>query len=265
LKSFQQEDFYQICAFAANWFEQQLQNETAFEARQFLQARTISKTICDKWNIGFCPAESENDFLAALEAAGFSAGLALLTGLFIHDRKRLQLRAAYTDRLVIPKRDASGKVAGFGARLLTAPTPFIPKYIQSAETCIYSMYDLLFGLDRAKKAIAEKGFVIIAEGYFDVIRLHESGIVNSVSLIGTRIGKGQLSLLRQYSSRILIVFDGDEPGYHGAALLESILKKENYEVAVLHLPANEDPDSILQSAAGNEFDLLLKQDWVAFV
>lgn len=263
-QQFRDEDFYGICQFAANWFEHELDSEKAKHVHSFLNERGINQTIIRKWNLGFCPAGKDNDFLNAIESAGFSPGLALTTGLFFHDRKKLQLRSSFAERLIIPKRDASGKIAGFGARLLSTPSPFVPKYIQSAETPVYSMYSLLFGIDRAAIAIAEKRFAIITEGYFDVILLQEHGIANCVSLIGTRIGKGQIQMLKKYCNRVLIVLDGDGPGIDGSVILQSVLKNENMEVAVFHLNTGEDPDSILRSEKAEWFKTALKKEWIKY-
>lgn len=263
-QQFHDEDFYGICQFAADWFESELNSKKAKHVYSFLKERGINENIIHNWNLGFCPEGKDNDFLHAIESAGFSPGLALTTGLFFHDRKKLRLRSSFAERLIIPKRDLTGKVAGFGARLLSIPSPFVPKYIQSAETSVYSMYSLLFGIDRAAIAIKEKGFAIIAEGYFDVILLQERGIANCVSLIGTRIGKGQVLMLKKHTSRVLIVFDGDGPGIDGSAVVKSVLEKENMEVVVFHLKRGEDPDSILRSEKAEWFKNELMKEWTKY-
>lgn len=258
---FKDEEYFKICAFAADWFAKQLQEEQLPVLHDFFAARSIDENMIREWSIGFCPPESENDFLAALEAAGFSAGLALRTGLFFHDRKKLRLVSSFSGRMIIPKRNINGRIAGFGARLLEPHTHFIAKYIQSAETPVYSMYDLLFGIDRSAEAIAESGFAILTEGYFDVIRMQQHGIRNCIAPIGTRIGKGQLKQLKQSCRKVLLLFDGDKPGQDGAAIVASLLKKEGMETRVIRLPHGHDADSMLISSSANKLKTMLLQNW----
>ena len=144
-----------------------------------------------------------------------------------------------------------GKIRGFGGRVLDGTTP---KYLNSAETPVFSKKDILYGLDTV--AIKEMGFAMIAEGYLDVIMAHQNGYKNTVAPLGTALTVDQIKLLRKYCNRIYLVFDGDAAGERAAIRGAQFLFKEKLSGGIVILPEGEDQDSFLRK--GGDMEAVLR-------
>jgi DNA primase len=144
---------------------------------------------------------------------------------------------------VFPIRDLSGRVLGFGGRVLGEE---LPKYINSPETQIYRKGDSLFGLDIAAPHVRQEDEVILVEGYLDVISLHQGGIRNVIGVLGTALTEDQAKRIRRLSDRCVLVFDSDEAGRRAALRSGMILLGEGIECSVAPLDPGEDPDSQLR-------------------
>ena len=172
----------------------------------------------------------------------------------------------FRNRIMFPIRDAAGKMAGFGARILDPND--VPKFLNSPQTVLFDKSHLLYGLDQARKAIRMEDQVVIVEGYLDVIALHQSGFKNTVSPMGTALNEDQLRFLKKYSRRIVLALDADAAGekatLRGLELARNALDRTDEigfdahgllrhearlqaDVRVTTLPEGADPDEVVLS------------------
>lgn len=152
---------------------------------------------------------------------------------------------AMRNRLVFPIRDEEGILVGFGARRLTE-APGSPKYINSPTSELYRKNELLYGLNIARKAIREKGYAILVEGYKDVLAMHAAGFGNTVALCGTALCDGHIALLKKYTSRVLVMLDADMAGRNASEKAVSLLRMQGIRAYGVELPEGEDPDSLFR-------------------
>jgi DNA primase len=151
--------------------------------------------------------------------------------------------------VVFPIKDLSGRVLGFGGRVLQDETP---KYINTPESPVYRKGDSLFGLDVAASHVREAGEVILVEGYLDVISLHQGGLRNVVGVLGTALTEDQARKLRRMTERCVLLFDSDEAGQRAALRSGLILLGEGFVCRVAPLDQGEDPDSFLLKKGADE-------------
>lgn len=152
---------------------------------------------------------------------------------------------AMRNRLVFPIRDEEGILVGFGARRLTEVSGS-PKYINSPTSELYRKNELLYGLNIARKAIREKGYAILVEGYKDVLAMHAAGFGNTVALCGTALCDGHIALLKKYTSRVLVMLDADTAGRNASEKAVSLLRMQGIRAYGVELPEGEDPDSLFR-------------------
>jgi len=200
---------------AATFFRHQLLNTPAGHAAlRYLRGRNLKDETIEAFGLGYAPhtwdaatlyfkskGYSEADLLAAGLVTQREAGEA---GEQIYDRFR--------HRVMFPIRDERGRMAGFGARILNPDD--VPKFLNSPQTAIFDKGRLLYGLDKAHKAIRSQDQAVIVEGYLDVIALHQAGYANAVSPMGTALTEAQLYLLKRFTRRIVLALDPDAAGYH---------------------------------------------------
>jgi DNA primase len=156
----------------------------------------------------------------------------------------------FRGRVMIPIRNESGKVVGFGGRVLGAGEP---KYLNSPETPIYSKSRLLFGFDLARDGFRREGFAILVEGYLDAIAAHQAGFTTAVACCGTALTRDHGRLLRRYTEEIVVGFDPDSAGAAATRRSIDLLLEEGFRISVLELPAGEDPDSLIRKQGAAAF------------
>ena len=160
---------------------------------------------------------------------------------------------AMRGRVIFPIRDEEGGLIGFAARKQPDGNPDEPKYINTSVANGYKKSDHLYGLYRAKEAIAERGLVYLVEGYKDVIAMHAAGFVNTVALCGTALCDGHIRLLKKYASQAVVLLDGDEAGRKVTATAVASLRREGILAVGGKLPEGEDPDSLFRSRGKEAF------------
>lgn len=166
---------------------------------------------------------------------------------------------AMANRIVFPFRDEEGRLVAFGARRLTDDNPDEPKYINSSVADGYKKSEHLYGLFRAKKAIADKGFAYVTEGYKDAIAMHAAGLTNTVALCGTAFSEQQAALLKKYAGSVYLLLDGDKAGRDSARRIQLSQLTEQIEVKTLYLPEGEDPDSLFRRHGSDVFAVLIER------
>ncbi len=204
---------------AATWFRHQLiSTDEGRPALEYLsQKRHLSAATLETFGLGYAPRGWDN-LLKHLTGKGYQEQELLDCGLVTQRVEEREMAATehrrsfdrFRERIMIPIRDAGGKMTGFGARILN-PDDF-PKFLNSPETPIFSKGKLLYGLDRARKPIRTADQAVIVEGYLDVIALHQAGFENVVSPMGTALTEDQLRLLKRLTRRIVLALDPDAAG-----------------------------------------------------
>lgn len=189
-------------------------------ARSYLRERTVSEESIERFGLGYAP-EDAGWLHRFLRAKSYSDEFLSRSGLFSRNYPRVAL---FRNRVLFPIRDERGQIRAFGGRALE--TTDRAKYINSPDTAIYNKKRALYGLDLAIAAIRTSRQAVIAEGYFDVIALHESGVTNAVAPLGTAFTEEQARLLKRWADTVVLLFDADSAGveasFKAAAMLESL-------------------------------------------
>ena len=154
---------------------------------------------------------------------------------------------ALRDRIVFPIESVSGRVLGFGGRLLGTPGKGLPKYLNSPENPIFRKGEVLYGLGWARNAARREGEALLVEGFMDVVSLAAAGIENAVAPLGTALTEAQAELLKRYAGYVRILFDSDPAGLRATFRAADVLLAQGLHPSVVTLPAGEDPDSVARS------------------
>lgn len=220
--------------FKANeFFFRSLLSPSGAEARRQLKARGFTKELCEAWGIGFAPDQYTFD------GDGASAcGLVYDNG-----------SPRFKNRIMFAIRNESGSIVGFSGRAISAHPA---KYLNSPDSPIFNKGKLLFGLDKAKKDIMDKGEVVIVEGQIDAIRCHLSGVTNTVAPLGTAFTELQASTIKRLCGSAVLTLDGDQAGQEAARKAFALLSAVGVEVKSVNLPVGKDPDDFIVEG-GNLF------------
>jgi DNA primase len=253
-----------------NNFAQQFFSKILFETEEgrnvglsYLKERGFREDIIRKFQLGHNP-EARDSFTKAAIAAQYNTELLLKTGLVAN--RNDQLMDNYRGRIIFPVHNHSGKVLGFGARILKT-NDRAPKYINTPENEIYLKSKILYGSYFARMAIDKADECLLVEGYTDVISLHQSGIENVVASGGTSLTQDQLRLIRKYTNNLTIIYDGDSAGIKAALRGLDLALEEGLNVKLVLIPDKEDPDSYVNKvgvSAFNEFVRSNRKDFILF-
>lgn len=256
--------------FIINKFAQEFFTNTLFDtedgraiALSYLQSRGFTEETVKKFQLGFNP-ESRDSFAQAATTAQYSAELLLKTGLVVQRDERLQDN--YRGRIIFPIHNQSGKILGFGARIIKS-NDRAPKYINTPENEIYVKSKILYGSYFARQAIDKANECLLVEGYTDVISLHQAGVENVVASGGTSLTTDQLRLIKKYSNNLTIVYDGDNAGIKAALRGLDLALEERLDVRLVLIPDGEDPDSFVNKVGAVAFKQFVadnKKDFILF-
>jgi DNA primase len=203
-------------------------------AKQYILARGITTEMINRFRLGYAPADRTWLF-RFLSEKGYSEAFLASSGLFSAKYPRT---AFFSDRLMFPISDRQGRTAAFGGRLLSGEGP---KYLNSLESAIYKKGQTLFAIDLALPEIRRTREAYIAEGYMDVIALHQAGITNAVAPLGTAFTDDQARLLRRWADRVYLLFDADEAGQNAAVKGILTCRRNGLPCAVVVPGASEAP------------------------
>lgn len=245
---------------ALGWFRRNLQKQANPRANEYLPERGLEPSIVEKFQIGSGLAGEWDALHRYLNQMGFHDEDLIRAGLLKRNNKG-RLYDTFRNRLIIPIFDVNGRTCGFGGRALEKEDT--PKYLNSPETALFKKSEILYGLNIARPAIEKSGYAILCEGYMDVIMCHAFGHNQAVASLGTALTKQQAKLLKRFAARAYFLYDGDSAGQRammkgGMPLLES-----GFDVRVIVLPHEHDPDSFLR-AEGTEALTALMGEAVEF-
>ena len=240
------EKMFNINEFADKYFVDTLWNtdEGKTVGLEYFRERGYFDPIIQKFHLGYNPAKWDA-FTQYAKENGYSDELLEQIGLSIKGNNGLYDR--YHGRVMFPIHNLTGRIIGFGGRILTNDKKS-PKYQNSPESEIYDKKQTLYGIYFAKSAIAKQDECILVEGYFDVLRMHQIGIENVVASSGTSLTTEQIRLVKRYTKNITMLYDGDSAGIHAALRGTDMILAEGMNVRVVVLPPEHDPDTF-----GKEF------------
>ena len=220
-------------------------------ARDYLQERGLAHAAQESFQLGFA-ADEWDGLCRFLTRNGVSMGDAEKAGLVtVGERGAFdKLRG----RLVFPILDVHERPIAFGGRLIGEAKPNQPKYWNSPETPLFSKGKEMYGLWRARKAIAAKEQAVVVEGYTDVIACHQAGFENVVATLGTSLTEEHVQTLARLASVVLLAFDADSAGLKAAGRAAQIFEAQEVDVRVLDMPEGEDPDSLLKAGKRRVFE-----------
>src|SRR5919204_1007786 len=220
---------------AARFYERYLwESDAGAPARAYLAERGLSEETCRRFRLGLSPG---GDRLAAkARAKGYTQEELVAAGLL--NRRGNDY---FAGRLVFPLADGRGRVLGFGARRLAEDDPVPPQYVNSPEGEHFRKGSLVYGLDRARQAIAKEDRAVIVEGYTDVLALHQAGLRAAVASMGTALTTPQLKELRRLTRNLFLCFDADAAGEAATLRGMELAVAEGLDVRVVALPPGLDP------------------------
>ena len=256
--------------FIINSFGQQFFSKTLFETEEgqdvglsYLKERGFREDVIKKFQIGYSP-EQRDVFTKEALAKQYTPELLIRTGLVAN--RNDQLQDNYRGRIIFPVHNHSGKILGFGARILKTNDK-APKYINTPENEIYIKSKILYGSYFARQSIDKADECLLVEGYTDVVSLHQAGIENVVASGGTSLTPDQLRLVKKYTNNLTIIYDGDAAGIKAALRGLDLALEEGLNVKLVLIPDKEDPDSYVNKVGASAFRDFIqknKKDFILF-
>ncbi|RZS75576.1 DNA primase [Pseudobacter ginsenosidimutans] len=259
------DSLYIINQFGQKYFEEKLFNSDEGQdiALSYLKERGFREEVLRKFQVGYSLQDSQSFVTTALNAQ-YNIELLVKSGLVAQRDGRSYDN--YRGRIIFPVHNQSGKIIGFGARVI-GKAERAPKYINTPENELYHKSKILYGSYQARQSIDKLDECLLVEGYTDVISLHQAGIENVVASGGTSLTPDQLRLIHKYTNNLTIIYDGDGAGVKAALRGLELALMEGLNVQLVLIPDNEDPDSYVNkvgAAAFQEFVKANKKEFIIF-
>ena len=257
------ESMYAVTDFAQSFFSKMLtkSKEGKNIGLTYLQERGFNAESIQRFHLGYSPDQWDALTKAAL-VNGFQEEFLVSSGLTIKKDEKLFDR--FKGRVMFPIHSMSGRVMGFGGRILKQDNQ-TAKYVNSSESEVYQKSKVLYGLYQAKQHIAKQSKCYLVEGYTDVIQMHQAGIQNVVSSSGTAMTPDQVRLIRRLTDNITLLFDGDAAGLRAAMRGVDIILEAGMQVSICTFPDGEDPDSFVRNHQPNEVKQFLENNTIDFI
>jgi DNA primase len=244
------EEVIELNKWALEWWEQQLESSPEGRiARDYLKGREITEETRKTFRLGYAP-DSWDALSSHLRQKGASQERIDRSGLVAKKEETGRTYDRFRGRLIFPVMDIQGKPIAFGGRTLKNEDA---KYINSPETAVYVKGRNLFGLNLTRDEIRRNGFVILVEGFLDLIVPYQFGIRNVAASLGTALTPDQVKLLSRFARKVVVNYDGDQAGVQAAKKSIEILLAEDLEVKILVLPDGADPDEFLKESGASEY------------
>ena len=262
----ERESLFAVNEWANEWFQQQMNDTVDGRAigLAYFRHRGFRDDLIKKFQLGFCPDKYDAQWQAG-KAAGYNEDFLLKTGLCIRNEQG-KTYDRFRNRVIFPIHTISGKVVGFGGRVLDSRTKGVQvKYQNSPESVIYSKKRELYGLFFAKKAIVKEDLCYLVEGYTDVMAMHQQGVENVVASSGTALTHEQIRAIHRFTENIVVVYDGDAAGIKASQRGIDMLLAEGMSVKLLLLPDGDDPDSFARKHSASEYQQFLADHQVDFI
>ena len=232
---------------AAVYYYRLLRSRKGAKGAAYLASRALTAETMKNFGLGYADGAA-SDMVAHLRELGFTDEEILASGVGAFDEKR-GLHDKFWNRVMFPIMDPQGRVIGFGGRVMGDGKP---KYLNSPETPVFDKSRNLYGLQLARRS--RKDYLILCEGYMDVISMHQNGFHEAVASLGTSFTEGQASLIRRYAHEVLLAYDSDEAGTKAALRNAGICKKAGLTCRVIRLEPYKDPDEFVKNLGRAEFE-----------
>jgi DNA primase len=257
------DSLYIINQFAQQYFSRNLfeTDEGQDVALSYLKERGFREDVIKKFQLGYC-LQDRDAFAKTAIAAKYNPEYLQKSGLVVFRDERFLDN--YRGRIIFPVHNHTGKVIGFGARII-AKNDRAPKYINTPENELYIKSRILYGSYFARQAIDKNDECLLVEGYTDVISLHQAGIENVVASGGTSLTPDQLRLIKKYTSNLTIIYDGDAAGVKAALRGLDLALEEGLNVKLVLIPDKEDPDSYVNKVGASRFQEFIKTNKKDFI
>lgn len=252
----ERESLQNVLREAAAYYYRTLRAPQGAEALAYLRGRGLEDDIMRKFGLGYAP-ERAGLLLKHLSERGFDSAKLETAGL-VAGRNAGDYYERFRGRVIFPVFNATGRIVGFGGRILPNGAKDIAKYINSPDTPVYHKSQILYGLFQGKDAIRRAGFAILVEGYADVLAVFQAGVENVVAASGTSLTVEQLQLLRRYTTSIVLLFDADTAGKNATMRGIELAIEAGFDVSTVVLPVGEDPDSFLRKNGVEAFTAALE-------
>ncbi len=259
----EKESLYNLSLFAQQYFTKILTESEEGKAigLTYFKERGMRDDLVNRFQLGFSPVKWDAFSEHAIQQ-GYKKEFLVKTGLSIEKENRLYDR--FHGRVMFPIHSASGRVIGFGGRILGNDKSFA-KYVNSPESEIYNKSKTLYGIYFAKNAIISKDSCLLVEGYTDVISMHQAGIENVVASSGTSLTHDQVRMIQRYTSNISILYDGDPAGIKASFRGIDMIVEQGMNVKIVLFPDGEDPDSFARKHHPTEVESFLAANTVNFI
>jgi len=226
---------------AARYYHENILSERGQAARAYLVKRGFSQETVETFQLGYA-LDEWNQLEDFLLKKGFAVETVRSAGLIKRSENQNRFYDLFRQRIIFPIMQYNHDVVGFGGRSLGDS---LPKYLNTAETDLFSKRKNLYGLAQARENIREKNSAILVEGYMDCIKLQQSGVKNVVASLGTALTEEQARLLRKYTEKVTVIYDGDEAGQRETLRAITVLRGAELKVEIISLPPGKDPDEYI--------------------
>ncbi|HQJ74384.1 MAG TPA: DNA primase [Bacteroidota bacterium] len=260
-KDREREQFYVLNEFAANYFQNILFSDLGKIGKEYFLSRDITEETINKFKLGFS-LNSFDHFVNYSQKQKIDLEKLFKIGL-IGKREDGSFFDVFRGRIIFPITNTYGKIVGFGARKLFENDDS-GKYINSKESLIYNKSKILYGLSFSKEEIRKSDFAILVEGYMDFLTLYQNGIKNIVASSGTAITDDQVKILKRYTKNILFLYDADLAGMKATVRGLDIVLENDFDVKIIALENNEDPDSFVRKYGIEKFKYMVDNS-VSFI
>ncbi len=251
-KAQEKAELLEINKHAAQYYYYQLRTEKGEAGYRYLTGRGLTEETMRSFGLGYSDKFSDGLY-RYLKSKGYKDERLRESGLFNVD-ERHGMYDKFWNRVIFPIMDVNNRVIGFGGRVMGDGKP---KYLNSPETKIFDKSRNLYGLNAARKS--RKNYLILCEGYMDVISMHQAGFTNAVASLGTALTSGHASLLKRYTQEVLLLYDSDEAGIRAALRGIPILREAGVNSRVVDLKPCKDPDEFIKNMGAEAFEERLNQ------
>ncbi len=242
-----------LCKFAENFFIKSLHSNVGAKTREYINSRGINDDAVRGFRLGFAP-DSWDSLRNAARKDGYSDDELVLVGLAAKNNDGTGVYDRFRNRLIFPVWDLAGNVIAFGGRAFGDDNP---KYLNPPETPLYVKSKVLYPIFYTKRAIKKKGSAILCEGYMDALTLAQFRFTNVVASCGTALTTAQAHLLKRFTEKVVVAYDGDTAGQEAAIKSISVLIEQGIDVFIAALSGGDDPDSFIKSHGPEKFLELL--------
>lgn len=241
----------EACREAARFFHDKLRGDSGEGAREYFLGRGLSPSTITRFGLGFSP-DAWSELMDALTSRGYTKAELLEAGL-VTTGKTGRIYDRFRTRAMFPIIDVRGSVIGFGGRIMGEGEP---KYLNSPESAVFNKRKNLYALNLAKNS--KNDYILLAEGYMDVIALHQAGFDSAVASLGTSLTEEQAHLISKYKSRVIIAYDSDKAGRIATERAIDILKHTGIDVRVIVMTGAKDPDEFIKKFGREKYQKLIE-------